>query len=264
MRLPHLDHDHHGHLTPSGPLAERPLLLWALIVVVVGLAVVASYDQGSVFDTWDVPIQHWVEDHRTSALDTLFLTVSRMGSNVVIFSLGLVAAVVAWFRCPPLSIAIIGAVALRPVFEFVMKDVVSRPRPDFDRMVDGIGFSHPSGHVFATVTLYSLLPAVAALYLGRRRVWWGVWAFVVALVPLVAMCRVYLGVHWATDAFAGLLLGGLYLAAVERIFHHHHLDRCREDGPLVEEETVSAAVPGGAGGGDPVERGAHHAEPGIA
>jgi undecaprenyl-diphosphatase len=125
-----------------------------------------------------------------------------------------------------LAIAIVVAVALRPLFELLLKDVVGRPRPDLDRMVNGVGYSHPSGHVLATITLYMLLPAVVALYFGRKRMWQATWIFVAFLAPAMAACRVYLGVHWATDAAAGLLWGVVYLAAVGALFDRYHPHYC--------------------------------------
>jgi undecaprenyl-diphosphatase len=222
----YFDPDHHGQLTPAGPVARRPTVTWILLAVLVAAAIVAAIDHGRLFDTWDRPIQEWVEAHRTGALDQFFRGVSRLGSNIVVFPLALVAATLAWFRCRPLAIAIAIAVALRPLFEFVLKDAVGRPRPDLDRMVNGVGYSHPSGHVLATVTLYLLMPAVVALYLGRNRVWQATWVFVALLAPLMAACRVYLGVHWATDAFAGLLWGVVYLAIVGMVFDRHHIGYC--------------------------------------
>ncbi len=225
-RLRFRDHDHHGHLTPMGALAEHPTALVALTATLVVVATIAAVDHGAFYDHWDVPIQEWVERSRSPALEDFFRSISRLGSNIVIFPLAAFAALAAWPRCRPLSAAVIGAVALRPAFEFIIKDVVGRPRPDFDRLVNGVGYSHPSGHVLATVTLYSLLPAVVALYLGRRRIWWFTWAFVAALAPLMAACRVYLGVHWATDATAGLLWGVAYVAGVEFVFYRFHAGRC--------------------------------------
>lgn len=225
-RLRFRDHDHHGHLTPMGALAEHPKTLVTLVIFLVALAIIASMDNGAILDRWDVPVQEWVERNRSDGTERFFRIVSRLGSNIIIFPLAFVAAVAAWPRCRPLSAAVFGAVALRPAFEFVIKDVVSRPRPDFDRLVQGVGFSHPSGHVLATVTLYSLLPAVISLYLGRRRIWWLTWAFVAALAPLMAACRVYLGVHWPIDATAGLLWGVAYVAAVELVFYRFHVGRC--------------------------------------
>jgi undecaprenyl-diphosphatase len=237
----HFDPDHHGYLTPAGPVARRPLLAWALLGLVVAMAVVAAIDKGRLFDTWDEPIQRWVEARRSDGLEQFFRAVSRLGSNIVVFPLALVAATLAWFRCRPLAIAVVVAVAMRPLFEYVLKDAVGRPRPDLDRLVSGVGFSHPSGHVLATVTLYSLIPAVVALYLGRRRVWQATWVFVWLLAPAMAACRVYLGVHWTTDVVAGLLWGVVYLAFVGMIFDRYHADHCRHAVPRAADRRCAPA-----------------------
>jgi undecaprenyl-diphosphatase len=222
----YFDPDHHGHLTPAGLVARRPVIAWLLLAGLVAAAIVAAINEGALFDTWDRPIQEWVEANRNPWLEQFFRAVSRLGSNIVIFPLAALAAALAWFRCRPLAIAIVIAVALRPLFEFFLKDAVSRPRPDLDRLVAGVGYSHPSGHVLATVTLYSLLPAVVALYFGRNRLWQFTWVFVALLAPAMAACRVYLGVHWATDAVAGLLWGVVYLAAVGIVFDRYHIGHC--------------------------------------
>ena len=74
-------------MTPAGPVARRPRLAWGLFVLLVVTAVVASIDQGRLLDTWDRPIQEWVEGHRSDSLEQFFRAVSRLGSNVIIFPL---------------------------------------------------------------------------------------------------------------------------------------------------------------------------------
>jgi undecaprenyl-diphosphatase len=252
----YFDPDHHGYLTPAGPVARRPRVILGMLTILVAAAIVAAIDHGRLFDTWDRPIQAWVEQQRSGILDQFFRAISRLGSNIIIFPLAIVTAVLAWFRCRPLAVAIVIAVALRPIFEFFLKDAVARPRPDLERMVSGVGYSHPSGHVLATVTLYSLMPAVVALYFGRRRLWQLTWIGVALLAPAMAMCRVYLGVHWTTDAIAGLGGGVVYLAIGGLVFEQPHIGRCGFETPARSDrdreaddlELVGSAV--GSSGAD--------------
>jgi len=228
---------HHTPLTPARVLLVDEIL----VVVVAGLAVVlaalAAYDGGRVLLTWDEPIQRFVEANRGPTLDTVFKQASRLGSNIVIFPAAAVMAALSWRRCRPLAMFVLAAAALRPLMEFLIKELVDRDRPDIVRMVDGTGPSHPSGHVLASLAVWGLLPAVVAIATGSRR-WWRVsLVAVMVLIPFIAASRVYLGVHWATDVFAGLLIGSLYLLVVEVVFLRWHPDggcgQPRSGGPVM-------------------------------
>jgi undecaprenyl-diphosphatase len=211
-------------LTPARVVLGHPVLIVTSIVVTLVLAGLAAYHDGSVLLEVDEPIQRWVQDRRSEDLDTLFRLSSRMGSNVVIFSLAALLAAVTWKRCRFLAMAIIAAAALRPGMEFVVKALIDRPRPDIDRLVPGDGPSHPSGHVLASIALYGLLPAVVAVFTDSRRAWVWTVGLVMAGVPFIAASRVYLGVHWFFDVVGGFLVGTLYLLAVEYLFHRLHPD----------------------------------------
>ena len=164
---------------------------------------------------WDEPITRWVIDARSPGLDALFRRVSFLGSTRVVLSVSAVAAVVAWRRCPRLAIAIVVIALARPLAEWILKELVSRDRPIGDRMVRGEGFSFPSGHPLATAASWGVLPLVAALYTKRRLLWWAVAVGVWTMAVLVAVSRVWLGVHWASDVVAGLVLAVLGVAGAE-------------------------------------------------
>jgi undecaprenyl-diphosphatase len=206
-------------ITPAGRILDHPLMVALFVVAAIGGGIIAGFEDGTIPLTWDDPIQRWVQDQRNDEWGDLFRMWSRLGSNAVIFSLAAVLAVIASRRSKILALTILGAALTRPVFEFVVKDVIGRPRPEIDQLVPGTGFSNPSGHVLASIALYGLVPAVVALF-ARRAIWWWVTAavVVVVVVPMVAISRVYLGVHWPTDVVAGIVLGTLYLLAVEWVF----------------------------------------------
>jgi undecaprenyl-diphosphatase len=229
----HRTHAHrHLPLTPAKVLLVDEILVVVVAAMAVVLAFLAAYDGGSVLLTWDEPIQRFVEDNRGPSLDELFRQVSRLGSNIVIFPVAAVMAALSWRRCRPLALFVVASALLRPPMEFIFKELVDRDRPDIVRMVDGTGPSHPSGHVLASLAVWGLLPAVVAIVTGSRR-WWRVSvAAVMVLIPFIAASRVYLGVHWATDVFQGLLIGSLYLLVVEVVFLRWHPDGgCGEQRP---------------------------------
>lgn len=209
-------------MTPATVLLPRRRLLAALAALLVALAVAAAIAGGQTLLTWDQPIQLGIEARRTDALDTFFLTISRFGSTVVVLGLGSLAALVTWRRCPAVGMAIVAATLSRPLLETLIKTSVERDRPNFDRMVNGTGYSFPSGHVMAAVALWGLLPTIVGLYTRRRSLWWASVVVAGTLIAGISASRVYLGVHWFSDVTAGLVVGTFFLLGIEMLFLRAH------------------------------------------
>lgn len=212
-------------LSPRSVMFQHPALVWIVAGASIVLAVLARVDGGSVLLTWDEPIQEWVQARRTDSWGTVFRTFSRLGSNLVVFSVFAVLCGLTALRCRVLALALAIAVLARSPLEWLIKEMVDRERPDIERLVDGTGPSHPSGHVLAAVALWGLLPPLVALVTDRRWLWWLASFLAGVLIAGISMSRVYLGVHWFSDIVQGLLLGWLYLTALEALFNHHHTGR---------------------------------------
>ena len=208
--------------TPCSVLLPRRYLMVLLGAVLTGLAVAAALNGGALLLVWDLPIQRGVEAHRTSGLDELFLTFSRLGSTVFVLLVGTILAAVTWRRCRAVGVALLVATFSRPLLETAIKLLISRDRPDFDRLVQGTGYSFPSGHVMAAVALWGLMPLVVSLYTNRRWLWWASVVVSGGLILGIAASRVYLGVHWFSDVTAGLIVGTFFLLGVETVLARQH------------------------------------------
>jgi undecaprenyl-diphosphatase len=73
--------------------------------------------------------------------------------------------------------------------------------------------SYPSGHMMRTVLVYGLGAFVVRRLASPSRARTLAAPAVAIVVGLMALDRVYLGVHWQSDVVGGLLLGGAVLAA---------------------------------------------------
>ncbi|HLS15143.1 MAG TPA: phosphatase PAP2 family protein [Beutenbergiaceae bacterium] len=136
-------------------------------------------------------------------------------ADPVVYYLG-VAVLIAglWWRTrrgdlPALAaVTIIGAQMLGSA----MKWLVARPRPD-GSLVATVTSAFPSGHSLRAMAGAALLAWLLAW--GGQRLWRRVAAAgVLVLAVGVGASRVLLQVHWSTDVLAGLVLGGLWFAAV--------------------------------------------------
>ena len=107
-------------------------------------------------------------------------------------------------RClPRATFAAFGAVAAAGLLVTLFKELFDRSRPPVSG-IDAVGVipasaSFPSGHA---ATAFAAAVAVGMFYPRLRRP-------LLALAAVVALSRVYLGVHYATDVLAGSALGVL-------------------------------------------------------
>jgi undecaprenyl-diphosphatase len=231
--------------TPSSTLRAHPRMLVMVFGVFLAFAVAAAMAGSQVLLTWDEPIARWVEAHRTALLDDVFHTFSRLGSTIPVLVVATAVGIAAWRRCRAVGVALIVATFSKPLVETVLKAVVDRDRPNFQRLVEGNGPSFPSGHVMAAMALWGMLPLVVSLYTRRRDVWWASVAVAATIIGGIAASRVYLGVHWYSDVVGGLLAGAIFLVGVQAVYDHQHRAHgcglCDADEP--EGDGVPVAVP---------------------
>lgn len=232
-----------------------PWLVPAALLLAVLLGALASIRRGDLL-VWDRPITDAGVRSRGPLVDRVALWTSRLGSTPVVLAAGAVGVVLAARRCRTLALVMLLTIAARPPVEWLLKDLVARPRPTGARLVAGTGFSYPSGHVLAAAATWGFVPVIAALYIHRRWLWWALSGLAWSTITLVAWSRVWLGVHWTSDVIGGLAIGFLALSAAEVLIddqHHRRVAACgRLRGPprrLAVRGTADTAAsrPGTAG-----------------
>jgi undecaprenyl-diphosphatase len=106
-----------------------------------------------------------------------------------------------------------------------LKDMFERERPAFEQVIGVAGYSLPSGHAMINTAFFGLLVFLVMQHSTMNRSHKGyVYGSTVLFVLLVGFSRVYLGVHYPTDVFAGFLAGGAWLLICV-LFYHHFLYR---------------------------------------
>ena len=94
------------------------------------------------------------------------------------------------------------------VVNTLIKAAVGRPRPTIvSHLAEAGGPSFPSGHSFNSAVVYMGIALALAAISARRGVRWSLIAGAAVLTALIALSRVWLGVHYPSDVLAGWLGG---------------------------------------------------------
>jgi undecaprenyl-diphosphatase len=94
------------------------------------------------------------------------------------------------------------------VVNTLIKVLVGRPRPTIvSHLAEAGGSSFPSGHSFNSAVVYMGIALAMAALSARRGVRWTLIAGAAVLTALIAISRVWLGVHYPSDVLAGWLGG---------------------------------------------------------
>jgi membrane-associated phospholipid phosphatase len=114
----------------------------------------------------------------------------------------------------------------------IAKKIVHRVRPElWDLIAPQSSFGFPSGHATESMAIF-----VAALCIVRTpKMRMAVVPMAAVFVPLVGLCRMYLGVHYPTDIFAGWALSLAWVSALGIAFNLFNKDVDVPSGQLLHE-----------------------------
>jgi len=154
---------------------------------------------------WGTEVILWVQGFRTPGLDAFFQAITNLGSEYfyIAFMGGLY-----WAANRSLGLSL--GYVLVTCFLFtndLLKELVGIPRPSPSQvavLAHETSPSFPSGHTQGTTAIWGYL----AYRVGRLWMWVAVGVFIF----LMALSRVYLGVHYPQDVIGGFLLGAVSVA----------------------------------------------------
>lgn len=97
------------------------------------------------------------------------------------------------------------------LFNLFLKFIFARPRPIDINLIDESGYSFPSGHAMVSTAFYGLIMYMIWKSNLNKRVKVLYFSLLFILIILISLSRIYLGVHYASDVFGGVLISTSYL-----------------------------------------------------
>ncbi|WGD36403.1 phosphatase PAP2 family protein [Lysinibacter sp. HNR] len=186
--------------------SARRLRNWTLFAGCIALLLMALLSAVVYFspDKQPFPFDRWwmsaVLEGHTEVFTAISHVLNTVGGGVIaifIIPVGVTAFLLLCKRPWGAFYFLLTSAAVAAIVQ-VLKRLIERSRPE-EIMIHSDFGSFPSGH--------SANAALIAVALGLifPRVW--VWAVGSAYVILMVFSRTYLGAHWASDTFAGVLIG---------------------------------------------------------
>jgi undecaprenyl-diphosphatase len=224
---------------PSNAAADTPRLLTVALItglVVAAVALLVFSWLGREISTGVTPaadqhLREAVRDFASPWLTQLMIAASRYGGPSWLVPIGVVLAlgffVKRWHRGAFLVLVTMAGAGL---LNGLLKQTFARARPAafFPDYPLPTSASFPSGHAFFAA---SFIGGVAALLSGRVRspaYQFVIWTTAVMLILLIGFSRVYLGVHYPSDVFAGYAAAVVWVTGValgDRLVDHRRSRR---------------------------------------
>ena len=153
---------------------------------------------------WDTAVREWLVTYHHPIADVVMVGLSIIGrGGAVWIAIALALVAIDRRRLRAVAVVLIAQVLAFVATDLVVKPIVARARPFqasvLTRVIDrrSLTYSFPSGHAASAVAGAALLSSIWPS--GRVALW--------SLAAMVALSRIYVGVHYPLDVLGGAVLG---------------------------------------------------------
>lgn len=155
----------------------------------------------------------WIQSFQSDWLDQFFILVTMLGEEYFYIA---ILSLIYWNINKQTARFLVLVLALSATVNGAIKEIVGHSRPIGEVGIRSIytdtaeGASFPSGHTQNATAFFG-----SAGLLARKPIVWVVFSI---LIVLVAISRLYLGVHWPLDVIAGIGFGVLSIIVGRLIY----------------------------------------------
>jgi len=194
----------------------------------------ALFTSGTQGFLLDENIAYWAEQKQSGFLFQLMKGVTIIGKSEVILIITVIIGLIFliqrnWQQFFFFFILSVGGVILN----FVLKMGIQRERPGdevkyidvFNLNLELQSYSFPSGHAMRVTILFLFLMYLAYLYLHNDALKIGSYIAGIIILILVALSRIVLDAHHATDVIAAILISTSWFFLILYFFHSRKRSR---------------------------------------
>lgn len=148
--------------------------------------------------------------------------ITNFGGVIGIVSIALILFIV--IKNKKIGFAIWINLIISGSLNYLLKNILQRPRPEGFRIIEERGFSFPSGHSMVSMAFYGFLIYLIFKNVDNKYIKLISISFLACLVVLIGLSRIYLGVHYFSDVIAGFFVAISYLVVYTSIAKRYMYD----------------------------------------
>jgi undecaprenyl-diphosphatase len=199
---------------------SQRFLIWFGAILFLIVVVIEAADRQTQLAAFDLFILRRIGESRSPMLTIAFINLTALGSVTVLALHSLIGAgFLTSIRDRGGATQLLLAGAASYVCTQLSKSFIERPRPAaITALVEARGFSYPSGHALMTAAMYVTIALILHRHLQLQSQRIVLVLSSTTIILLVALSRVYLGVHYPSDIVSGTLLGTGLAFLIESAF----------------------------------------------
>lgn len=196
---------------------QKKNIKWVIVLICISIFV---YLMQAVWGSRVLPIDTsgygFMSKHFISnSLTPVMRLITQFGGTILMIVWALASLVL--IKNKRIAISAVSNLVLIALLNNILKLIVRRARPTGFRLIAETGYSFPSGHSMVSMAFYGYLIYLIYKNVRNKKLRWTLITCFSLLILIIGMSRIYLGVHYTSDVFAGFLFSLGYLVIYTKL-----------------------------------------------
>jgi len=179
-----------------------------LIFIIMFFAILDDVMDEEIYSL-DVKGYNFVTMGMNENLTVVAKVVTRMASPIILALFAFI--LLATMKNKKIKYTAIINLAMAALLNFLIKNIIQRPRPVGHRLIDESGYSFPSGHSMVSMAFYGYFIYLINKNVKSKKTRILATIGLTCLIVSIGLSRIYLGVHYTSDVLGGFCIAVSYL-----------------------------------------------------
>ena len=195
----------------NNSINKKNIIMINLLLIMIFLLITTQTIYFKNITWFDLPIIHFIQQYALPVTTKLMKKISILGSDVFLASISFCISIyLLYLRRFQLLVAFSTCMIFSGIFNFILKNIFERPRPEILRLGKATGYSFPSGHAMAGICFYLFLAFMISLECKKKSQKIIAYSIAIFFIVSIGISRIYLGVHYPSDVLAGYTFGAAW------------------------------------------------------